>query len=556
MKVEGEGYEMPTLTTRNVVLRVLGVALIALGVTMPVGFAHAVAPPATKTGGTVTVTYGPHGSFTRNFNPLAGNPADGTTAFIYEPLFMFNQLSGKTVPWLAKSYKWGKGNRSLTFNLRPGVKWSDGKPFTSADVKFSITLAKNPAITCGDCWKALSGISTPNAKTVVFKFKNVNTSMLYYLGRFYVVPQHVFAKAGDPIKFTNPNPVGTGPFKLGSFTPQVYTLTKNKSYWQKGKPYIDALRFPAFTGNDSAQLAAVKGEVDWSGLFIPDAAKVYQSKDPANNHFWFAGVGGAVGLCLNTAQAPLNNVHVRRAISYAIDRQTVSKIAEFSYAPPANQAFIQPQFLKKWANSSAVHSVGSTANVSKAKSELAKAGKVNVSKTLKLNVVNGFSDWQTAVQVIAGELKSAGFNVSVQALEYGTYFSDLQQGKFDMSFCGTSAGPSPYYLYADGFSSKATAPVGQVAASNFTRYSNPKLDALLASYTKTSSQSQQIAIMKKAQAIVASDVPMVPVFIGAYWDEYNTKRFVGWPSSSHPYDFGSPYQNPSNENVILHVHRK
>lgn len=508
-----------------------------------------------KTGGTVTITYGPHGSFTRNFNPLSGNPADGTTAFIYEPLLMFNQLSGKVTPWLAKSYKWSKGNRTLTFYLRPGVKWNDGKPFTSADVKYSITLAKNPAIACGDCWKVISNITTPNATTVVINFKSVDTSMLYYLGQYYQVPQHVFSKQSDPIKFTNPDPVGTGPFKLGNFTPQTYTFVKNKYFWQKGKPYVSSLRFPAFTGNDSAQLAIVKGEIDWAGVLIPNAQSVYASKS-ADNHIWYAGVGGMVGLCLNNAQAPFNNVHVRRAVSYALDRQTISKIAENNYAPPANQAFIQPQFVKKWANTSALKSFPTTADVSKAKAELTKAGKVNYSAPLKLNVVNGFSDWQTGAQVMQSELKAAGFNVTVQALDYAAYFADLQNGKYDMSFCGTSAGPTPFYLYRDGFTSKVTAPIGQPAASNFTRYKNSKLDALLDSYTRTTNLSKQINIMKQAQAIVAADVPMVAAFTGAYWDDYNTKRFTGWPSASNSYDFGAPYQNPYNEDVILHVHLK
>lgn len=511
---------------------------------------------AIKIGGTVNITYGPHGSFTRNFNPLTGNPADGTTAFIYEPLLLFNQLSGKVEPWLASSYKWSKGNRTLTFSLRKGVKWNDGKPFTSADVKYTFTLAKNPAIPCGDCWKVISNITTPNSTTVVVNFKSVNTSMLYYLGQtLYQVPQHAFSKTSDPVKFTNPNPVGTGPFKLGNFTPQTYTLVKNKYFWQKGKPYVSALRFPAFTGNDSAQLAIVKGDIDWAGVLIQNAQSVYASKSP-DNKFWYAGVGGMVGLCLNNAQPPFNNVHVRRAVSYALDRQAISKVAENNYAPPANQAFVQPQFAKTWGNTSAMKSFAMTSDVSKAKAELAKAGKVNFSAPIKLNVVNGFSDWQTGAQLMQSELKAAGFNVTVQALEYGAYFADLQNGKYDMSFCGTPNGPSPFYLFRDFFTSTLGAPIGQPAPSNFVRYKNLKLDALLASYTRTTSTATQVSLMKQAEAIVAADVPMVPAFTGAYWDDYSTKKFTGWPSKSDPYDFGAPYQNPFNEDVILHVHLK
>jgi len=549
---------MRVVTGRYVVRIVALVGVLLASAVLPGGPARATSVrghAAVKTGGTVSITYGPHGSFTRDFNPLAGNPADGTTAFIYEPLLMFNQLSGKVVPWLAKGYKWSAGNRTLTFLLRPGVKWNDGKPFTSTDVKYSLTLAKNPAIPCGDCWKVISSITTPNKTTVAIHFKTVNTSMLYYLGQFYQVPQHVFAKVSDPVKFTNPNPVGTGPFKLGSFTPQTYTFTKNKYFWQKGKPYVSSLQFPAFTGNDSAQLAIVKGELDWAGVLIQNAQSVYASKS-ADNHFWYAGVGGMVGLCLNNAQAPFNNVHVRRAVSYALDRQIISKIAENSYAPPANQAFVQPQFIKQWANTSAVKSFPTSADTSKAKAELSKAGKVNYSASLKLNVVNGFSDWQTGAQIMQTELKAVGFNVTVQALDYAAYFADLQNGKYDMSFCGTSAGPSPFYLFRDAFTSKVTAPVGQPAASNFTRYKNSRLDSLLDSYTRTTSVSKQESIMKQAEAIVAADVPMVPAFTGAYWDDYSTKRFTGWPSSSNPYNFGAPYQNPFNEDVILHVHLK
>src|SRR5438270_7161135 len=186
---------MHASTGYRLLVRLLVLAALTIGFVLSGANARAIgtaSPPAIKTGGTVTITYGPHGSFTRNFNPYSGGVADGTTAFIYEPLLIFNQLTGKTTHWLAKGYKWGKGNKQLTFFLRPGVKWNDGKPFTSADVKFSYTLAKNPAIPCGDCWKVIKNISTPNKTTVVVNFKSVDTSMLYYLGQFYIVPQHTF----------------------------------------------------------------------------------------------------------------------------------------------------------------------------------------------------------------------------------------------------------------------------------------------------------------------------------------------------------------------------
>lgn len=533
------------------------IATVALPTSSARAVGHQARASAIKMGGTLVINYGPKGSWVRNFNPYANTPADGTTAFIYEPLFMFNNMKGgKVMPWLAKSYKWAKGNKSLTFNLRSGVKWNDGKPFTSADVKFSFGLAKKfPGIACGDCWKTLSSISTPNSTTVVFNFKTVDTTKFASLASFAVVPQHAWASVSDPIKYTNPNPVATGPFKLGSFTPQVYTLVRNKYYWQKGKPYLDALRFPAFTGNDSAQLAVVKGEVDWAGLFIPNIQSVYSSKDP-NNKYWFTASGSPVSIWMNDAAAPFNNVHVRRAISYAIDRKTISKVAEYGYVPPANAEFVIPSYVKRWADPSAMGYAPTTANVSKAKAELAQAKKVDYTKPMTLIAPAGWSDWDTAIQLIANELNAAGFHVTVSPLEFGAYLNNLQLGKFDLALSWMGGGPSPYYLYQQDFTSAATAPIGQTAASNFSRYTNSKLDSLLTQYIRKSKLSDQVAIMKQAEKIAASEMPVVPVFVGAQWNEYSTRHFTGWPDAHDKYDVGSPYSIPSNVDVVLHLHLK
>lgn len=547
-----------TVTMRAVVI-IAAITAVTLPTTSAGAIGHQARASAVKTGGTVIINYGPKGSWTRNFNPFANTPADGTQAFIYEPLFMFNNAKGgKIMPWLATKYKWGKGNKSLTFTLRSGVKWNDGKPFTSADVKFSVDLAKKfPAIACGSCWTVLSSISTPNSTTVVFNFKTVNTTMLYFLGNFYPVPEHAWKSVSDPVKYTNPSPVATGPFKLGSFSPQVYTLVKNKYFWQKGKPYVDALRFPAFTGNDSAQLALVKGEVDWAGLLIPNIKSVYASKDP-NNKYWFTASGSPVSIWLNDASAPFNNVHVRRAVSYAIDRNAISKVGEYGYAPAANSEFVIPTYVKKWANtsSSAMGYAPSTANVSKAKAELALAKGVDYSKPMTLTAPAGWNDWDTDLQLIATELNAVGFHVTAQPLEFGAYLNNLQVGKFDLALSWMGGGPSPYYLYRDDFTSTASAPIGQTAATNFSRYSNSKLDSLLSQYSQVSSTSKQIAIMKQAEAIAASDMPVVPVFVGDQWNEYSTRHFVGWPDAKNAYDIGSPYALGSNEDVILHVHSK
>jgi peptide/nickel transport system substrate-binding protein len=553
------------MSTRRwrILTRVAAMAVIAAMVFLPSAITHARGTQShsagIKTGGTVVINWGPKGSWTQNFNPYSNTPTDGTLELIYEPLLMFNQMKGgKVVPWLAKSYKWSNHNKTLTFYLRSGVKWNDGKPFTSADVKFSLGLAKtNAGIACGDCWTYLSSISTPNKTTVVFHFKTVNTTMLFYLGSFDPVPQHVFANV-NPVTFTNPKPVATGPFMLGSFSPQVFTLVRNPHYWQKGKPYVSALKFPAYTGNDSAQLAAVNGDLDWAGLLIPDAQSTYASKSP-DNHYWFQGVGAPVSLWLNTSHAPFNNVHLRRAIGYAINRSQIAKIAEYGYTSAGNAGFVQPQFAKTWGDSSTLKMLPASGSVTKAKSELSKAKGVNTSSTFKIEVVQGWTDWNTAAQLLVNQLKAIGINATVEPLAFGDYLSHLQQGNFDMAVSWMAAGPTPFYLYKDDFTKAEIPPTNGPAGSlaNFSRWSDPKLDSLINAYQKTSSTKQQVKIVKQAQKIIASAMPVVPLFAGGdLWNEYSTRHFVGWPSPSNPYDIGSPYNHPSNLDVILHIHLK
>jgi peptide/nickel transport system substrate-binding protein len=129
---------------RSGVVRALAASFILAGLLLPASVhARGVQSQATaiKHGGTVTVSQGPAGSWTANFNPWAPAMTNGT-GMIWEPLLWFNLLKGgKLSPWLAKSYKWSKDGKTLTFNLRPGVTWNDGKPFTSKDVLFSYQMA-------------------------------------------------------------------------------------------------------------------------------------------------------------------------------------------------------------------------------------------------------------------------------------------------------------------------------------------------------------------------------------------------------------------------------
>src|SRR6266487_6323330 len=193
------------------------------------------------------------GDYTRVFNPYQVSTTTyyGAQGLIYETLLFFNRLDGSEKPWLATSYHFSSDATSITFTLRQGVKWSDCQPFSSDDVVFTLNLLKKyPAMDNNGIWQFIKSVSAPDASTVLVTLVKPFTPVLWYLaGQTWILPRHLWSNVGDASKYADPNPVGTGPYLLKSFTPQNYSLVKNPNYWQPGKPVVNMLTFPAFDGN-------------------------------------------------------------------------------------------------------------------------------------------------------------------------------------------------------------------------------------------------------------------------------------------------------------------
>lgn len=520
-----------------------------------------------KYGGSVTIVPSPSGVFTRNFNPfLANSSRTGTQGMIYESLLMFNRMDGTSKPWLASGYTVAKDASSITFKLREGVKWSDGQPFTSNDVVFTLKLMqKYPALDGNSLWATIQSVSNPDPSTVMVTFKQPAVTMLWYLGgQTYIVPEHIWSKVSDPATATNPDPVGTGPFTLKSFTPQLYVLGRNDHYWQPGKPYVAELRYPAYNSNTSADLLLSEGAVDWTGLFTPNVEKTYVQRDPQHNHYWFPP-SDVVMLYLNTAKAPFNQVAVRQALSAAIDRQKISTVAENNYDPvasptglilPLNEKFMDP----KYAN------LAFSVDTQKAISLLEKAGfkkgadgmfvgQDGKPLSFKIDAVAGWTDWLTACQIMATNFKAIGIDASVNVETFNDYISALAQGDFDTAISWTTPGPTPYYLYNSLLNSTNTAAIGQKATSNWERWNDKATDALLTKYVSSTDEATQQEALAGLQKIMVEQLPSIPLVYGPTWYEYNTTHFVGWPDQENPYASPAPYNAPDSELVALTIHQ-
>lgn len=515
---------------------------------------------------TMTVVPSPYGSFTQNFNPFSANVNSGTQGLIYESLLWINQMDGKISPWLADSYQYSPDGLTLTFHLHHGVQWSDGKPFTSADVAFTVNLSKQfPEIDNNGLWQTIESINAPDDYTVVVNLKKVNATLLWYLGQVtYIVPQHIWSGYSNPATELNKNPIGTGPFKLKSFSSSLYVFEKSSNSWQAGNLYVKQIRYPAFGSNASADLVLASGQLDWAGVFSTDMQKVYVQPDPKNHHIW-APPKDIVTLFLNLEKPLFQQLAVRQAISAAIDRQAISQQAEQGLEQvasptgivlPTHQRYLAPEY---------ANTTFGPADPAKAGQLLESAGFKKGSDgiyadangnriSFKIEVPVGWSDWDAGCQIIANNLKAAGMDVSVNQVDFNSvYVPDLNKGNFDAAMHWTQPGPTPYYLLNQKLNSQYTAAAGQSAPTNFAGWQDAETDAALAQYVNSLDANVQQDALNKLQKIMVEQLPTIPLVEGAGWNEYSTKNWVGWPTADNPYAFPAPWQYPDVEHVILHL---
>jgi len=498
----------------------------------------------------------------------------GAQGLLYEPLYFTNLYNGQTSAWLATSYAYSSDLTQLTFHLRPGVKWNDGQAFTSADVKFTFDLMKtNPALDQNSVWALLKSVDAPDSSTVVFTLLHPQSTALFRLGdQVYIVPQHIWANiSGDPAKFANDNnPVGTGAYKLASFSPDLITYQRNPNYWGK-QPQVQTIQVPSIKDNTTAITDMIQGKLDWMGTgWNPDYNPLYTAKDPQHNKTWFAA-SNTVMLYLNLQKAPFNNLNVRKAINAAINRQQLPQgVAQ--YAGVANPTGVIVPTLNDWipqqyqnmtfqVSNSLVDSYMQQAGFKKASDGFYHnaSGKLF---TMSVDVVNGWSDWDQDVQFIVNDLNAAGIKATVNSESgFTPYYTAITGGNYDAAISWTNSGPTPYFPYQALLSSANSAPAGKaVVGTNFERWDattsngfSAQTDQLITQYESSSDINAQKQAIANIENIMVSQLPVLPLTVNVYWDEYTTKNWTGWPDANNPFDSGAPYNMPDAANVILHL---
>jgi peptide/nickel transport system substrate-binding protein len=545
---------------------VIGASLLAAGCSSGGGSSGSGSSGSTASG-TLTIDNESGGNWTCDFSPFNLSYISFSLGTVYEPLVFVNTLqSGATKPWLATSYAWSNGNKTLTFTIRKGVKFTNGDPLTPADVVYTFNLLKkNKVLDINAVWSVLSSVTQKGSDQVVMTFKAPAVTYFYYIAdQIGIVDQKVWSKVSDPVKYPDTNPIGTGPYTVSAktCTPSNITYKANPHYWVKGEPKIGTVNYPAFLSNDTANTFLANGQAQWGGQFIPSITSFLKAQ-PAMK-WWFPPVAN-VSLFINLTNPILKNVAVRQAMAYAINRQQASKLGEFGYEPASNQSGIVTPTFSKWLDTSQAAKFGNNYaySPSKAISVLEKAGFKKGSdgimakggQKLSFTLINngGFSDWVNAVNVIVADLKAVGIHVTVQDLSSTSYQDKLYAGQFQLGYGSETGGPSPYFELRQWLYSANSAPIGTAAGSNFERYSNKATDALINEFPATTDPAQQQQIVDKLELVMLQDVPVIPVTESVDWFQYDTSKFSGWPTPSDPYAQPAPYNYPDWAQVMMHL---
>lgn len=444
---------------------------------------------------------------------------------VYDTLVMVS-AEGRYVPGLAESWTTSADGLTWTFRVRSGVRFHNGRTMTAEDAAYSINRIRDPntkSPRAGD-FALVDSVTASGPNTLVIRLKQPFSPLLakLSLSTNVVVPREVVERDGD----LNRNPTGTGPFRFVGYSPQQrLTLVRSGDHWERDAggrrlPYLDRIEF-VFLPDAVARATALRaGSVEWIE-YVPSSEVKALRADPN-----VQVVGGLSAnfrsLYMNNQVAPFNNVKVRQAIAYAIDKKEIVDTALFEVGgivatgtviPPGNFfAFTRSPYNK--------------VDLDRAKRLLAEAGQPNGFEA-DLYVTSTYDFLRTPAELIQAQLAKIGIRLKITAADWSVYLPTVFQKRYALTILGTSGQSDPDdYLYGNLHSK---------GGLNLVNYNDPQFDRLLDQARAVSGEAQRRRLYEQAQARLLETVPMVFIYHSTQYEAVrrHVRGFEHWPNTSY-----------------------
>ena len=452
-------------------------------------------------GGTLTFAID---SFPQDMNPYSST-ADNISIAVFGAWWEFlvrpTQNGTGYEPRLASSYTVSPDSRTYTFNLRTGVKFSDGTPMTAADVMFSLHRAfTDPNSQIAFVGPKIASMTAPNAHRVVIKLKSAWPYLLADLSGFNaaILPMHLIQKEGYAAFLKHP--IGTGPFMWSSSSPGVsITVVRNPYYWEKGRPYLNSIVFHVVAA-DTARATAVLGGQATLAEDPPLDQLASLKSNPAVKVYVFPSTLVEL-VALNVRKSPLNNEKVREAISLAIDRAGIVHAGLFGYGKPATTFLVGPPAQTFQNTALNLYPF----DLAKAR-QLVKQSGVPLPIHLQFGVSQGLAQ-QAISTVMQADLAKIGIDLSVLQRDFVSNENALDSGNFTMNstYWGNFVGdPSeqPLFWMDPAF----------CCQSYFTGFKDPAAIALVHRAVNATSATAAKPLFDQVQQSVAQTAHAIPLY--------------------------------------------
>ena len=456
--------------------------------------------------------------------------AENGSIWAIEEIFdtlLFPTEDGKGVqPGLATEWKQSADGLEWTFALRPNVKFSDGTPMTSRDVKFSLEQAAKDSNPFGFINTSIEEVKTPDPQTVVVRTKASYAPLPSVMAIFSnsIVPENYGGKTAEEFAKA---PIGTGPFKLAERTVGVGArFVRNTEYWQQGKPYLDSISINEVAdGNTRAnQVLGGQAHINEFPAFSSAQALLAGGGDVTLGVFPSSRVDF---VALNTKKAPFDDAHVRRAIAGLIDKQALIKVILFGNGEPAG-AYMSPS---SWSHNSEIK--GMPFDLEAVKKELAQS-KVPNGFSAAISVGSGNSNEATIAQIIQAQAAKVGINLTIQVLDPAALGEARQAGNYDMAFTYNTTDivdPDEIIRFAGVYDG------GSKVQYSF--YDNKDIARKAEQAASISDQDARRKLYDEIQSIWDKDQPMVPLYYSPELYSYSTKVHNFHPYVTGNYNLGN-----------------